>query len=325
MNYHIITLGETMLRLTPPALQRLEQADSLQVYVGGSESNTAVGLARLGMRVAWLSRLTDNPLGHLVVNSLRAHGVDTSNVVWTSDDRIGTYFVEEGGAPRGSRVFYDRANSAMSNISPEDLPLNLFQPDRASLLHLTGITVALSESAAQTAYYAAELAEQAGWGISFDLNYRSRLWLPDVARTKCTPLIEAADILFVPHRDACQLFGFADTLSPETVMHQLAGQFPQTIIVMSNGADGVYARAVSGNIEYQPAYEVDTVGRVGAGDAFNAGFLAQYLATNDLAAALAWGNAAAALKFSIPGDMPIMDRADIEAVLTTGNIPQVQR
>lgn len=324
MTYHIITLGETMIRLTPPDFQRLEQAASLQVHIGGSESNTAVGLARLGMRVAWLSRLTDNPLGRLVANSVRAHGVDTSHVIWTPEDRIGTYYLEEGGTPRGSRVIYDRANSAMSNITPEDLPVNLFQTEMSSLLHLTGITVALSESAAQTAYYAAELAEQAGWGISFDLNYRGRLWLPDVARNKCTPLIEAADILFLPFRDACQLFGFADTTPPETAMRQLAQRFPQTVIVMSNGADGVYGRAVNGFVGHQPALDVDTVGRVGAGDAFNAGFLAQYLASRDLEAALAWGNAAAALKFSIPGDMPIMDRSDIEGVLS-GNALGVKR
>jgi 2-dehydro-3-deoxygluconokinase len=324
MTYHIVTLGETMLRLTPPDFQRLEQATSLQVHVGGSESNTAIGLARLGMRVAWLSRLTDNPVGRLVASAIRAHGVDTSHVVWTPEDRIGTYYLEEGGSPRGSRVLYDRANSAMANIQPEDLPVDLFQSDHGSLLHLTGITVGLSESAAQTAYYAAELAEQAGWGISFDLNYRSRLWLPDTARTKCTPLIEAADILFVPFRDACQLFGFSDTTPPEAVMRQLSQRFPQTLIVMSNDADGVYARAVNGLVEHQPAFEVDTVGRVGAGDAFNAGFLAQYIASNDLEAALAWGNAAAALKFSIPGDMPIMDRSDIEGVLS-GSSMRVKR
>src|SRR5690606_7918776 len=109
--YDVITLGETMLRLTPPAPLRIEQTTSFNVYVGGAESNTAVGLSRLGFKTAWLSRLTDNPLGRLIAGTIARYGVDTSHVVWTSKDRVGVYYVEEGQSPRASQVYYDRAGS----------------------------------------------------------------------------------------------------------------------------------------------------------------------------------------------------------------------
>ncbi len=133
MIYDVITLGETMLRLSPPEPLRIEQASHYEMHVGGSESNVAVGLARLGLRVAWLSRLTDNALGHTIENAIRAYGVDTSHIVWTNEDRVGLYFYEPGGAPRSGKVIYDRAGSAASRIQPTDLPAQLLAPDRARL------------------------------------------------------------------------------------------------------------------------------------------------------------------------------------------------
>ncbi len=106
--YDVITLGETMLRFTPPQLKRLEQTTGFDIEVGGTESNTAVGLARLGLNVAWLSRLTDNPLGRIIEQAIAKNGVDTSHIIWTDQDRVGLYFLEEGRIPRGSRVIYDR-------------------------------------------------------------------------------------------------------------------------------------------------------------------------------------------------------------------------
>ncbi len=114
----VVTLGETMLRFTPPARNRLEQADHLQVHVGGSESNTAVGLARLGLKTAWLSRLPTTALGRMVCGELSKYGVDTSHVIWSDTDRLGLYFLEEAGPPRGSQVIYDRRDSAISRMQP---------------------------------------------------------------------------------------------------------------------------------------------------------------------------------------------------------------
>jgi 2-dehydro-3-deoxygluconokinase len=149
--FDVMTLGETMLRLTPPHEQRLAQAQQLRVDVSGSESNVAVGLARLGLRVAWLSRLPRSPLGERVAHSLRGWGVDTAQVTWADDARLGLCFWEGAALPRPNLVVYDRQGSAMSQMRPADLPAQL--NDRH--LHLSGITSALSATAAGTALAAA--------------------------------------------------------------------------------------------------------------------------------------------------------------------------
>src|SRR3954469_21630378 len=114
----VITFGEAMLRLSPPNFRRLEQARSLDVQVGGAELNTAVGLARLGRSAAWVSRLTDNPLGRLIANHAREAGVRTEHVVWTPEDRVGVYYLEFGAAPRASNVLYDRKGAAIASLQP---------------------------------------------------------------------------------------------------------------------------------------------------------------------------------------------------------------
>lgn len=121
MPYDLVTFGETMIRLSPPNFQRLEQTNSLDVNVGGAELNVAVAAQRLGLRCAYVTRLTDNPLGRMIANKAREHGVDVSHIVWTKEDRVGLYFVEFGASPRASSVLYDRANSAVGvtrNFAP---------------------------------------------------------------------------------------------------------------------------------------------------------------------------------------------------------------
>src|SRR5881227_4073948 len=115
---NVVTFGEAMIRLSPPSFQRLEQARSLDVQVGGAELNTAVALARLGRQTAWVSRLTDNPLGRLIANHAREAGVSTEHIVWTNEDRVGLYFLEFGAAPRASSVLYDRRGAAIASIAP---------------------------------------------------------------------------------------------------------------------------------------------------------------------------------------------------------------
>src|SRR5580700_10304715 len=141
MPFDVITFGEAMIRLSPPNFLRLEQAHSLDLRVGGAELNTAVGLARLGRSAAWVSRLTNNPLGRLIANRAREAGVSTEHVVWTDDDRVGVYFLEFGAAPRASSVLYDRKDAAISHIRPDMVPWpSVFQGAR--WFHVTGITPA---------------------------------------------------------------------------------------------------------------------------------------------------------------------------------------
>src|SRR6516164_8005186 len=157
----IVTFGEAMVRLSPPNFRRLEQARSLDVRVGGAELNTAVALARLGRRTAWVSRLTDNPLGRLIANHAREAGVGTEHVVWTPDDRVGVYFLEFGAAPRASSVLYDRKGAAIAGIKPGTVPwAKVFAG--AKWFHVTGITPGLSTAAAEVTKEAPTAAKNAG-------------------------------------------------------------------------------------------------------------------------------------------------------------------
>src|SRR5205814_6075881 len=167
MPYEVITFGEAMIRLSPPNFRRLEQAASLDLLVGGAELNTAVGLARLGHSTAWVSRLTNNPLGRLIANRAREAGVSTEHVVWTGDDRVGIYFLEFGAAPRASSVLYDRKGAATARIRPGMVPwAKVFAGAR--WFHVTGITPALSPGAAETTREALQAARAAGVGTTSD-------------------------------------------------------------------------------------------------------------------------------------------------------------
>jgi 2-dehydro-3-deoxygluconokinase len=317
--YDVVTLGETMLRFTPPGLKRLEQASSFEVEIGGTESNLAIGLVRLGLRVLWLSRLTANPLGRLIAHTIAGYGVDTSHVVWTEDDRVGLLFFEEGKAPRSSRVFYDRKHSAVSRMRPEELPVELFRPDGALLLHLTGITVALGPDIAATAQHALQAAKAAGWLVSFDINYRRQLWTPEAARQACEPFARAADILFMPRGDVCALFGLDVSTAPEQILNSLVSAYPQTTIVVTLGKEGAIAYEPPGTVLRQAAIPAEEVGRLGGGDAFAAGFLYAFLTAagsqERLPNALRWGTACAAVKYSIVGDIPVVERREVEALV----------
>jgi 2-dehydro-3-deoxygluconokinase len=317
--YDVVTLGETMVRLTPPNLRRLEQTTSLDVEVGGTESNLAIGLARLGLKSLWLSRLTANPLGRLIANALAAHGVDTSRIVWTDEDRVGVLFYEISKRPRASRVLYDRRHSAVSRMQPSDLPADLFQPDGARVFHTTGITLALTPELTRTAHHALHLATSAGWLISFDMNYRSSLWSPAEAREGCDTYASAADLFFIPHGDACQIYDLDPTMRADAILGALASRYPQATLILTLGAEGAMASEPGGQVVHQSAFAAVEVERLGGGDAFAAGFLYAYLSALDqpdrLAQALRWGAASAALKYTIPGDAPLIDREEVEALL----------
>ena len=202
----LVTFGEAMVRLTPPNCQRLEQARSLDVYVGGGELNVAVGAARLGLGTSWVSRLSDNQLGRMIANRAREQGVDTGHVLWTRDDRAGLYFAELGAAPRASSVLYDRANSAIAGVAPGMVDWKrAFKGTR--WFHTSGITPALSDSAAATVSEALGAAKSAGLTVSYDLNFRSKLWSADKARAVQEPLMQHVDILIVTEEDARVVFG----------------------------------------------------------------------------------------------------------------------
>jgi 2-dehydro-3-deoxygluconokinase len=319
MPYDVITFGEAMVRLSPPNFRRLEQARSLEVFVGGAELNTAVGLARLGRSVAWVSRLTQNPLGRLISNHAREAGIGTDHLLWTNEDRIGVYFLEFGAAPRASSVLYDRKDSAIANIGPGMVDWRaVFAGGR--WFHVTGITPALSATAAQATREALQAARAARVQTSIDLNYRAKLWTPAEAGRCMADCMNYCDVLITTEEDVERVFQIKGK-DYEDVAAQVAKRFPVQVVAITlrenplvwrNSWTGIAYR--DGTVFRTRTYEVEIVDRLGAGDSFAAGLI-HGLLDQDVQKGLDYGVAASALKHSIPGDFDWITRDEVEALL----------
>jgi len=315
----VVTFGEVMVRLAPPHFQRLEQARSLEVEVGGAEFNTAAALVRLGRSAAWVSRLPDNPLGRLVANRVREAGVSDRFVQFVPDSRLGLYFLEFGAAPRASSVLYDRQGSAITKpgCGAYDWPAAFAG---AKWFHVSGITAALGPRVAEAVDEAMHAARAAGLKVCFDLNFRAKLWSPQEAARVLEHLLPLCDVLIASEADAELLFGItgedftevAEGLIERFGMSTVVGTRREAELVWKNRFAAV---GFSAGQTYESAwYEVEIVDRLGAGDAFAAGLL-HGLLDGDLRKGIDYGAALGALKHTIPGDIARVSREEVEAVL----------
>ncbi len=304
----IVTLGEAMIRLTPIDYQRLETTPLLEVHIGGAELNVAVALAQLGVSVAWVSKLPDNPLGRRIVQEAQRFGVDTSRVVWTQDGRVGLYFYEKGASPRPSTVVYDRRHSAINTLKVDELDWDFI--GQAKILHLTGITPALSDMCRHLVAGCILRAKERRMFVSFDVNYRSRLWTPEQARTTLLSLLRGVDLLICTKDDAANLFNL--TVDIETIARQLQASLRIPNVAVTHGDKAVVATP-QGTFS-QSGYTIEEVDRLGAGDAFAAGLLYGVLQGN-WELGLRYGLAMAAIKHTIPGDWFIGTKSEIEAIM----------
>lgn len=324
MSNEVITFGEAMVRLSPPGHRRLEQCHSLDLQIGGAELNTAVALARLGRRSTWVSRLTNNALGRMVSNRGREAGVCTDHVLWTEEDRVGVYYVEHGAAPRASSVLYDRKDSAISRIQPGTVDWSgIFKG--AQWFHVTGITPALSDSAAETTREALQAAKAADVRISMDLNYRAKLWSQQEANRCMTGLMQYCDVLITTEEDTKRVFDI-EGKDYEDVAAQLSDRFPLDIVAITLRENPLVwknhwtAMAYqSGKVLKTRSFEVEIVDRLGAGDSFAAGLI-HGLLDGDLQKGLDYGIAASAMKHSIPGDFAWVTEGEVEAILNSSGL-----
>lgn len=304
----VTTIGETMLRLSVPAGQRLETAAVLDAFPAGTEANVMVALARLGRRVGWAGGLPTNPLGRLVANHLRMAGVDLGGVIWR-EGRLGTYFIEFATKPRATQVIYDRADSVAANLGPEDAQWDYLLNTR--LVHLTGITPALSPKCLALTEAVIQRAKAAHIPISFDINYRNKLWSFDQARAILLPLIQEVDLLFCGQADAAGVFQCHG--SREATVQQLAEMSHARTVIVTFSDQGVIAW--DGNqFHHEPAFPVEMVDRIGAGDAFAAGVIHGWLSGN-LVQGLRYGVALAAIKLTQHGDMVVTTEEELLSVL----------
>ena len=295
----LVTFGEAMVRLT-------QQASSLEATVGGSELNVAVLAARLGIKSRWVSRLPDNALGRMIEARAREQGVDP-HVDWTADGRVGFFFVEARGARIGS-VLYDRAGSAISLVTPGTI-------DWASVFagvrwyHVSGITPALSDGAAQVTAESLIAAKKAGLTVSYDLNYRPKLWTAKAACATQQPLMVHVDVLIANAEDARAIFG---TESPEALALRF-GIGAVAITLRDNPRSATIA--AEGKVYSAPRVEARSVDPIGAGDAFSGGLIVSRLEGRGWDDTARFATATAALKHTIPGDFCLVTRDDVERLL----------
>ena len=322
----LVTLGEAMLRLSPPDHARLEQAVSFDVHVGGSELNAAAAARCLGLGTRFVTRLPSNPLGRLVARKTREHGVDADHIVWAEGGRVGTYYLEFGAAPRANSVVYDRAHSAIAEISTGEVDWAAAF-DGAKAFHTSGITPALSPSAAEATLEAVEQAKAAGLIVSIDLNYRARLWSEGEARRVMTELVRAADILIATEEDTERVFGI-ERDSYEDVAWALLEAFElkavaitlrENLSVWRNRWTAIACEAGSETVHRAPTFDIEVVDRVGSGDAFAGGFLYGVL-RGDVGLGVRYGVAISSIKQTHPGDVVYATPDEVERILGGGGL-----
>jgi 2-dehydro-3-deoxygluconokinase len=300
-----------MLRLSVRPGDRLEDATAFEVHVAGSEANVAFAAARVGLRTAWLSALPDNPLGRRVATTLAGGGVDTSLVHWQKGGRLGLYFVELGAAPRPIDVVYDRAASTMAQATGD-----AFAWQRAAdteYMHVSGITLALSESSRGVAMQAMREARKRGALVTFDVNFRERLWDRQAAAAAAREVAPLVDVLICTAEDALDLFGANEV--PETAIAQIAADLGVETVVLTLGAAGAIASR-GGMTFRREGHRVEIVDRVGAGDAFVAGLI-WGLIDGSLELGMERGLAMSALKMTLHGDLFRLDAGDVAALLAS--------
>lgn len=323
VSQRIVGFGELLLRLSAPGRERMLQSPRLDVHVGGAEANVAVMLARLGHDAAMVSTVADNALGETAVGELRRHGVDTRHVR-SADGRMGLYFLVHGAMQRPSEVLYDRADSAFVRSVDYDWDALL---DGAQWLHLSGVSPALGAATAQATIDAARAARRMGVKVSFDGNFRGKLWQAwdgDAAGI-LRQIFAEADLVFADHRDIAVVLGERVSSEGEQAVAEAATRafaaFPNlrwmactlrtqhsvdrhTLSAVMVERDGTRRRA--------PDYALEgIVDRIGTGDAFAAGVLHGLVTEMTANERLHFGLGAACLKHSIPGDFCIASAAEI--------------
>lgn len=309
-----------MLRLSPPDFMRFEQTHSFNAHAGGAEMNVAVACARLELNSAYVTKLGDNSIGHFIRNKAREHGVDTSHILWDPDNRCGVYFVEFGAAPRTNRVIYDRKDSAISKIKPGEVDWDTILRD-TKLFHTSGITPALSSSCAEVTIEALKAAKEQSAKVSYDVNYRGKLWTPKEAQKFTEPASENIDILITTEEDTKVVYGI-EGKDYEDVAAKLIDKFGFEVVVITvretpsvlQNKWSVFAYT-DGKVYKSPVYDVEVIDRLGGGDSCSAGFIYGYLKLKDLQKAVDFGSAFSALKHSVPGDLAFVYKSEVEKLI----------
>jgi 2-dehydro-3-deoxygluconokinase len=345
MTKKVVTFGEIMMRLSPPGFLRFGQARSFDVIYGGGESNVAVSLANYGLPADFVTRLPNNDLGEACIQFLRQYGVGTDQIV-RGGDRLGIYFLEMGSMQRGSKVVYDRANSAIATIERGMIDWQQVLAE-ADWFHWTGITPAISQGTADVCLEAVQTAKEMGLTVSCDLNYRKKLWKWGKQPGEVMPeLVSYCDVAIGNEEDADKVFGIkapdTDVTSGKVeadrylqVCQELNKRFSnlKTIAITLRGSISASHNSWSGVLWHNgafysaPTYDIThIVDRVGGGDSFMGGLI-YGLRTyqNNLQQALNFAVAASCLKHSVFGDFNMVTVAEVEKLMAGDASGRVSR
>lgn len=345
MNNKVVTFGEIMLRLATPGYQRFSQASEYSATYGGGEANVAVSLANYGIPVKFITRLPNNDIGKCAQMSLRKYNVDTSEIVW-GGERLGIYFLEKGAVSRASKVVYDRAFSAISEIKPGMIDWNKVFDD-VKWFHWTGITPAISQGAADACLEAIKVANEKGITVSTDLNYRKNLWKYGKNVREVMPeLVAGCDIVLGNEEDAEMALGIkpegidvtgghVEGKAYQSVSEQIMTKFPRVKKVITTLRGSINANHNSwagvlwdGKELYEsPDYQIThIVDRVGGGDSFMGGLIYGLLTyPDDDQKALNFAVAASCLKHTIEGDYNLVTVEEVEKLMSGDASGRVSR
>lgn len=336
----IVTLGEIMMRLSPPGNKRFVQTDSFEINYGGGEANVAVSLANYGHSAEFITKVPEGPIGDAAVFSLRKYGVLTDNIK-RGKERLGIYFLETGASVRASNVVYDRANSSFSQASADDFDFDeIF--DGADWFHFSGITPALSDNCRLLTEKALIAAKKKGITVSCDVNYRKKLWSPEKAKSVMSSFMKYVDICidgdrvlgFNPDGMDCSK-GLPEISEYKRIFESMVAQYGFKYVVAAmrtphSASDNTWSACIyssaSGEIYQSSTYRFHPiVDRVGGGDSFVGGLICGLLDGKDFKSSLEFGAAASAIKHTIPGDVNLATRAEVESLASGNTSGSVQR
>ena len=342
----VVTFGEIMLRLATPAYLRFSQTDTFSATFGGGEANVAVSLANYGVEVDFVTRLPQNDIAASCVAELRKRNVGVSNIVY-GGERLGIYFLETGAVARPSKVVYDRAHSSISTIECGMIDWDkVFEG--ADWFHWTGITPAISASAAEVCLEACRAANKRGITVSCDLNFRKNLWKYGKTAAEVMPaLVECCDVILGNEEDAEKVFGIkpegfdvtategkVDSAAFRSVCEQLMARFPRAkkVIITLRGSINANHNTWGGvlfdgeTLYESPRYDIThIVDRVGGGDSFMGGLIYGLREYKDDERALNFAVAASCLKHTIYGDFNLVTVAEVENLMKGDGSGRVSR
>lgn len=339
----VVTFGEIMLRLAPPGYERLMMSPMLVATFGGGEANVAVSVANYGLPARYVTALPDNPVTDAFVYQMRGFGIDTS-FIKRSAGRFGIYFVEPGANQRPSKVVYDRANSSIALAKPGDLDWQAIFAD-AGWFHVTGITPALSQSAADLSIEAAKAAQALGVPVSCDLNYRKNLWkYGKSAQEVMSELVLHVDYAIANEEDCQKALGVKidvdvhsgklDSAQYEKLAEKVLAAYPNlkaiaiTLRESFSASHNGWSACMHNRERFMLSRHYDIthiVDRVGGGDSFGGGLIYGLMSLPSHEEALEFATAASCLKHSVPGDFNRFTKAEVESLLKEGGSGRVQR